>query len=119
MASDRELIQLSNEGDLGNLIAETFQGRLGHADGRLDADRVITFESDANTPTSRQIHALVLQHYKTLGYDIELEMEGFNMCVGSVRKFDSMNGLITMTISTNYPLDGTCNHVRVTTDALF
>ena len=118
MASFDELVALNNEGDLGNMLAISFNGEIWHTYLRKDSELIISFKSITETPSREEIDQAVTWHYRRLGYIVEPstrpQIDVFECCVFCDRKCD---GFITVLITTFYPLNAgnEHNHLRVTT----
>ena len=90
MASNQELVQLFNKGELGRLLARELNGERGRVYPNEDSDLVITFESEAVTPSNYIIAITIERHFRGLGYTVLGECDGNNCyqaqvsCVGVV-----------------------------------
>jgi oligoribonuclease NrnB/cAMP/cGMP phosphodiesterase (DHH superfamily) len=122
MSTLERMCELYNENRLGSLIAEKFNGEVGHWDKEAcDIDFIVVFSKKTSTPTVDDLEKVIQEEYS--------EKEGFNVkCTGNsaIGTIDlvvrSKEGSILMvaTITTFYP--NSCNgwkaSVRVTTSVL-
>jgi hypothetical protein len=122
MASWNELYKLSTDGDLGKMLASKFDGKRGHVFMRQDADLLIEFKSELETPSAGVVAQTVKDHYTKLGYIVdESKSPGPNMFEALVFFKEKYLGMMIICITTHYPLSpGTksCNHIRITTTVL-
>lgn len=116
MASLKGLVDSNNNGELGKMLAQKFNGECGRTYPRQDADLIIVFESEEKTPSAKDIEGAVTEFYTKLGYQVEKGDCPPDMFEAAVFCGEKVGGAIFVVISTNYPLDGTRNHLRVTTD---
>lgn len=66
-----DLHDLFNQGELGNLIAEKFNGTCGDRPGNQDSYFLIIFESEESVPEGLRLAGVILEHYTALGYTIQ------------------------------------------------
>jgi len=121
LKSARELVTLFNEGALGKILAERFNGKAGRLYPRKDDEFIMGFESDSVTPTVEQIAKAVSELYVSRGY--KLSDTRLNGEQGNYMTIVSANGveecMFVVVITTRYPHDHNRNYLRVTTDSVF
>ena len=115
MANFQELVQMFNDGKLGDLLVEKFNGEIGRRFPRKDADSIIGFRSQEATPSANEIRKTVKNHYEKLGYTVEIGTSDGKNCVGliishTVRRL----GQVSVIITTPYPHDGNLWNLRMT-----
>lgn len=124
MSSLPKMIELNNEGHLGQMLAENLDGERGYIYPRGDSEFVISFSSEEVTPSVEEVKDLVVESYSQLGYEVEVVknsppdmFEAYIFC-SRTRKEE---GSIYVVISTRYPIvmGGSKNHIRVTTNVNF
>ena len=71
MSSRKELIELFQNGELGQLLAREFQGQVGQTDKMKDSDFLVVFKSEEKTPDARMIAEKVTQFYTSKGYEVK------------------------------------------------
>jgi hypothetical protein len=116
MSTPQKLVQLSNDGELGRLLAEKFNGQVGHTSGRKDADFLVIFESEEKTPVVEKISEIITGHYTGLGFKVKV-VYAFAGELSLMIICDESQGLayFTVTITTLYPHGGRANTLRATT----
>ncbi len=120
MASLTELIELNNNGDLGNLLAQKFNGQIGRQYPRKDSEFMIGFASQEVTPPAEKIAKVVTEHYTGLGYKVEPDKHQGRDCFQALVFFKAKDqGCTHIVITTFYPLvigkGDKHNYLRVTT----
>jgi hypothetical protein len=111
------LKELFRTGTLGKLLTEQFNGKRGRVYPNEDAEFLIIFKSNEETPNGQEVREVVLRHYTELGFNVE--SDGEDSCQGfTFTTLDSeANGKwIWVVISTNYPFDGHNSTLKITTE---
>jgi hypothetical protein len=115
MADISSLVQMFNDGKLGDLLVERFCGEIGHRFPKKDADSIISFQSQEATPGANEIRNTVKSYYEKLGYVVETVATDGKNCVGLIiRNPNHRLGFVSVIITTPYPHGGNHRNVRMT-----
>jgi len=74
MSSRKELIELFQNGELGQLLEQEFHGQIDQTcptKEMKDLDFLVVFESEEKTPDARMIAEKVTQFYTSKGYEVK------------------------------------------------
>jgi len=71
MPSRNELIEIFQNGELGQLLAREFQGQIGQTDKMKDSDFLVVFKSEEKTPNAIMVAETVTQFYTSKGYEVK------------------------------------------------
>jgi hypothetical protein len=113
----KKLVELSNEGRLGETIAEKLRGERGHTYPRKDADFLVIFDKEQGPPTVDQLEEVVVSFFKTLEYKVFVDKITQHEAIQfRITVDDDLELVLFINISTGYPFDGANNAIRVTTD---
>lgn len=124
MPSIAELVELTNQGEIGKLLAREFKGERGHTYPRQDSDLIITFASEEATPFTYAILKCVTKHFSRLGYSLSLHEPQSSDCLEATIFVEKdgrrEDGSIHVVITTHYPFpapgEGRAS-LRITTEA--
>lgn len=105
MASSPELVQLFNDGALGDLIAREFGGEKGHTLPRKDADFLVTFSDAESVPSKVALTGCANRFFVEKGYSVELRSSGGKTIMFLVY-FIRDQGAVTVTITSPYGQEG-------------
>ena len=104
MASNEELNEMFNRGDLGAFLVERFQGNLGFLYPRKDSDFIVTFKSEEKVPPVDSLENALRLFYSEKGYYIaNLQKHDENSLEFGVYFDDVTRFSIFVVITTNYP----------------
>ena len=113
----KRLVELSTQGELGETLLRAFGGKMGCRYPNKDSEFCIVFDSKSGPPEIDEIEKAVKARYEELGYDVEVtNMSGVDMIEFNITYERRLDIIFLATISTNYPLSGVQNAVRVTTN---
>jgi hypothetical protein len=65
-----------NDGELGNLLAASFRGSIGHTPPAKDAEFLVVCPDEASNPDAEQIIRVITRHYSKLEYQVMAEDHG-------------------------------------------
>ncbi len=102
MASTKELAELFKRGELGKLLANTFNGERGRVNPCADSDLLVIFKSEDQTPSAEKIGETVRQYYSNLGYVVDDESLRDNSFEANIYS-KSEDGFVSLVITTHYP----------------
>ena len=104
MASIKELVGLFNHGELGKLLARTFNGERGRVYPREDSDLIITFRSESETPSAEAIGQAVAKHFTGLGYVVIPDArQGMGCFQATVYAGSKEDFCVYVVVTTHYP----------------
>lgn len=118
MASSQELVDLFNEGALGDLIAKEFGGEKGHTPPRKDADFLVVFSDAQRVPSLIGLITCIKTFYTEKGYSVDLVSSGGKTSVLLVY-FNRDQGAVTVTITGPYSQEGAEHAVWVSSSNSF
>jgi hypothetical protein len=119
MPKSKKLAQSYSDGDLGKLLAEKFNGKVGYSSGREDSNFLVVFQDEVSTPGIFEIEEVIREYCRQL--DLEILNPNREVVVGNTLaliardRLDPWSAFLQIAISTNYPYKGMTNAIRVTT----
>jgi len=120
MSSSKELYELFRDGKLGELLVREFNGKIGRVDPMKDSEFMISFESEEETPDINLILRKVIEYYRELGYEVEINdkshgNQSFDIVIHHDRGKSSWTAFVIV-LTTRYPITpgGDKKFLRVT-----
>ncbi len=117
MASLPELVELFNQGSLGKMLAERFNGQRGYTFPNADSDLIVVFERMEDVPGVVAIRTAVKSHYEGMGYVIEDDETTNDERIYCAHVFcgEKDRGYVQIFITTGYkPTTGNKPNIQIT-----
>lgn len=119
MASLKDLLELSIQGDIGKLLIKTFGGELGRLLPRKDNEFLVVYPEGTKAPEATSIAKTVETHYRSLGYILDPIWVKNNCFQANVTlDGDEKFRCLAVVITTHFPFSGHHRCLAVATNPI-
>lgn len=117
LPSAHDLIDMSNNGEFGKLLAHRFGGKRGHTYPRADSEFLIEFKSENKVPSAEQVCNLITEHCERLGYEVQKsDLTGKDLWTCTIIVPYDDRVVMNVVVTVQYPFAGKNNALRMTTE---